>query len=145
MEKINGLTARFTDTTDGSQDMNQSPTAINFDTENYNFAPVAYGGTKFEMQEIGFYNCSFSCLLSDSGAQSLIYFTLDDVYYYGNLSTYVSGATEKVPFVLETVVYVQTPNSLLKVVGEKFNGGPNYLSKEPIYGNAATQLTITKI
>lgn len=144
-KKITGLTSRFTDTTDGSQDMNTAPIPINFDTENYNFAPVNYGGNKFELVEAGYYYCSFSCLLSNSGAQALISFFLDGTPYYGNLSTYISGTSEKIPFSLETVIYSPSPNLILTVVGEKYNGGPNYLSKEPIYGNAATQLIITKI
>ena len=144
-KKINGLTARFTDTTDGVQDLNVAPIEISFDTENYNFANIGFGGNKFELVEPGFYYCSFSCLLSNSGAQTLIMFFLNDKPHYGNLSTFINGTSERIPFLIETVIYSPDSNAILTVKGEKYNNGPNYLSKEPIYGTAATQLIITKI
>lgn len=136
--------AVFVDSTDSSQDMNTSPVAINFDTVVYNDINLSFGGTTFTFNEGKYYQINFECLLSNSDAQTMISFRLNGNMVYGNLSTFIPGINNPVPFYSSYILQIN-PGDMLEVVGEKYNSGPNYLLKNPIYGIPVTKLEIISI
>lgn len=143
-KKINELVARFTDDTDLVQDMNSSPVNINFNTQVFNVADITYGGDTFTFGKDGYYLVNFQCLLSNANAQTMISFFINGTIYYGNLSVAIQGSSSYVPFQIACIIPI-TAGDVLTVVGEKYDNGPNYLLRNPLYSIAETQLLIKKL
>jgi hypothetical protein len=141
--KINEKMARYTDSTDGRQDVGGGLVAIEFDEEVFNQIDIRFERNAFSFRTGGYFHCIFQCLLSDPNAQSLITFKVNDKAYYGNFTTLVpSGST--VPFILECIIPIDA-GSVLTITGEKSIGGPNYLLANNVYNIPITQLTIIKL
>lgn len=148
-KKINEIVAKYTDTTDNVQDLNTSPIPIEFNTENFNDAYItpssgSIGYNRFTFGKDGYYLLAVEGLLSNSGAQTMISFFVNGSIVYGNLSPYVSGGTNPIPFFIQTTIQI-VAGDYLEVIGEKYDNDPNYLRTNPIYGIACTQLVIKKL
>lgn len=143
-KQITGLVSQFQDTTNKVQDLNGSPIPISFDTEQLNLAGIAYGVTEFTINDPGIYRLEFQCLMSDCTAQTMISFEINSVIVYGNLTTFAGTSINPCPFYMYYDVVMNASDNL-RVIGEKYNGGPNFLLNNPLYSNPITMLTITKI
>jgi hypothetical protein len=142
--KMNGLVSLYTDSTDNVQDIAVSPPInISFNKEEFNFANIEFSSNDtFRFSNAGIYRILFQCLLSDSSAQSMVSFYINGAQLYGNMS--VTGNSTFVPYILE-YDFIARPGDVLNIVGEKYNGGPNYLKNNPIYSNSTTMLSIVKL
>lgn len=133
--------ALFVDSTDGSQDLNTPPVVINFDTQIYNNIDLAFSGNSFTFNVDGIFKINFECLLSNCDAQTVITFVLNGNFIYGIPSTFIPGSNNLVPFYSSYIINVVN-GDVLEIYGEKYNNGPNYLKKNPIYGTPCTKLEI---
>lgn len=144
-QNIFGRVSKYTDGSDGSQDLNAN-IDITFDTEVFNNANISFGGNFFRFNDDGYYSISFQSLLDNDQAQSMISFFINGSQQNGQLSYWNNASTMPsfVPFTMSTILYCNAGDEL-RVFGEKYNSGPNYLKKNPIYGTAVTQLLICKL
>lgn len=126
-----------------TQDLNTSPIPISFSSEDYNNANISYGVDYFTFNDSGLYYLSFECLLSNAAAQTMISFTINGNFIYGNLSTITFNGTP-VPYQLSTTIYCNS-GDVLRVMGEKYDNGPNYLMTNPIYSTPITQLIVERL
>lgn len=143
-KKINGLLARYTDSTNSEQNVCGDPLAISFNTEVFNTLNIEYSKSAFRFALAGYYLISFQCLLSNSDSQCLITFFINNRPYYGNYSTYIPGSSNPVSFIMNTMVPIND-GDVLTVVGEKINGGPSFLLYNTVSDITATQLLIKKL
>lgn len=136
--------ALFTDSTSGTQNMNGAPTAVSFDNRVYDDIGLDFSGTSFRFPYYGRFIVNFECLLSDSSSQCMISFFLNSNHIYGNLSVYTPGLSGEQPFYSSYLIEAN-PGDTLEIIGEQNINGPNYLQRDPIYGNPVTKLEIITI
>ena len=141
-KQITQLTSLFTDNTDGTQNVCGGIVAVDFNKDEFNDASIGYASNKFTFNKAGTYKLSFECVASNADCQFMISFFVNGSQIYGLTSVYTPGAANPVPFTMSTV-YKFIPDDYLEVFAEKITGGPSYLTRNPIYGTASTQLYIS--
>lgn len=142
---IFGKVSKYVDSTNLVQDLN-SDINISFDNEIYNNTNISYGVDFFRFNNAGYYNIDFSCLLSNDAAQTLISFMVNGTQIYGSASIFNSGSVSPtaVNYSMSTIYYFNEGDEL-RIYGEKYNSGPNYLLYNPKYETPCTQLLINKL
>ena len=143
-KKINGILAKYTDRTNGSQNVCGGLMSISFSDEIFNTAGINFGGNNFKFERAGYYLVNFQCLLSNSDSQCNITFTINSVPYYSNCSVFTSGSSNPVPFYMSTIIPI-IDGDVLEITSEKINSGPSFLITNPVNNLAVTQLLIKKL
>jgi hypothetical protein len=132
--------ALFVDSTDMTQDLNTAPPlSIGFDTIVYNNIDLVFDGKSFTFNTKALYSASFECMLSNSDAQSMISFFINGNPVYGNLSMLLPSGN---PIFYSSYILDINPGDVLEIVGQKYNGGPSFLMRNPIYQIPVTKLEI---